>query len=64
MKYLLKLMRFRQQDEMAKDKETSVKAVLNEIQGMFAENNGWTSEEEMLKDLAGFKRERIASCAS
>ena len=63
MEYLLKLMRLRQQDEIAKG-EVSAKAVLAEIQGMFAENKGWASEEEMLQDLAGFRRERIASCAS
>lgn len=64
MEYLLKLMRLRQQNEMAKEEGISAKAVLNEIQGMFAENKGWASEEEMLKDLAEFRRERIASCAS
>lgn len=64
MEYLLKLMRLRQQDEIVKEEEVSAKAVLAEIQGVFTENKGWTSEEEMLKDLAGFRRERIASCAS
>lgn len=64
MEYLLKLMRFRQQNESAKEKAASAKAVFSEIQGMFAEDKGWASEDEMLKDLAGFRRERIASCAS
>lgn len=64
MEYLLKLMRLRRQNEIAKEEEVSAKAVLAEIQGVFAENKGWTSEEEMLQDLAGFRRERIASCAS
>ena len=63
MEYLLKLMRLRQQDEIVKDEEVSAKAVLVEIQGVFAENKGWASEEEMLKDLAGFRRERVAQCA-
>jgi hypothetical protein len=30
---------------------------------MFAEDKGWASEDEMLKDLAGFRRERVAQCA-
>ena len=63
MEYLLKLMRLRQQYETANDKSASVKAVLGEIQGMFAEDKGWTSEDEMLEDLAGFRRERVALCA-
>lgn len=64
MEYLLKLMRMRQQNEMAKEENASAKVVLGKIQGMFAEDKGWTSEDEMLKDLAGFRRERVASCAS
>ena len=63
MEYLLKLMRLRQQNETAKEKGESAKAVLGQIQDMFAEDKGWTSEDEMLKDLAGFRRERVASCA-
>ena len=63
MEYLLKLIRLRQQSETAEEKSTSAKFVLGEIQSMFAEDKGWTSEEEMLKDLAGFRRERVAQCA-
>ena len=63
MEYLLKLMRLRQQSETSNEKGTSAKAVLGEIQSMFAKDKGWTSEEEMLKDLAGFRRERVAQCA-
>ena len=63
MEYLLKLMRLRQQNETANDKSASAKDVLGKIQGMFAEDKGWTSEDEMLEDLAGFRRERIAQCA-
>ena len=63
MEYLLKLMRLRQQNESADEKSTSAKAILGKIQGMFAEDKGWTSEDEMLKDLAGFRRERVAQCA-
>ena len=63
MEYLLKLIRLRQQNESANEKDASAKVVLSEIQNMFAEDKGWTSEDEMLKDLAGFRRERVASCA-
>ena len=63
MEYLLKLMRLKQQNELATEKSASAKAVFGKIQSMFAEDKGWTSEDEMLKDLAGFRRERVASCA-
>ena len=63
MEYLLKLMRLRQQNESANEKNVSAKAILGEIHSMFVEDKGWTSEDEMLKDLAGFRRERVASCA-
>ena len=63
MEYLLKLMRLRQQEESANEKSASAKAVLGKIQDMFAEDKGWTSEDEMLKDLAGFRRERVSACA-
>ena len=63
MEYLLKLMRLRQQNETANDKNASAKDVLGKIQSMFAKDKGWTSEDEMLVDLAGFRRERVALCA-
>ena len=63
MEYLLKLMRLRQQNEATTEKNVSAKAVLGKIQGMFAEDKGWATEDEMLKDLAGFRRERVATCA-
>lgn len=63
MEYLLKLMRVRQQNEVTYKKNTLAKDVLGEIQGLFAKDKGWDSEDEMLKDLAGFRRERVASCA-
>ena len=63
MEYLLKLMRLRQQYETANDKRASAKDVPGKIQGMFAEDKGWTSEDEMLEDLAGFRRDRVALCA-
>ena len=63
MEYLLKLMRLKERNETAEDKSDSAKTVLGKIQGMFAEDKGWASEDEMLKDLAGFRRERVAQCA-
>ena len=63
MEYLLKLMRLRQQNESANEKSASAKAVLGKIQGLFDEDKGWATEDEMLKDLARFRRERVASCA-
>ena len=63
MEYLLKLMRLRQLSETAEGKDASANAVLGKIQGMFAEDKGWTSEDEMLENLAAFRRERVASCA-
>lgn len=62
MEYLLKLMRLKERNETAEDKSDSAKTVLGKIQGMFAEDKGWASEDEMLKDLAGFRRERVAQC--
>ncbi len=63
MEYLLKLMRLRQQNESADEKNASAKAILGKIQGMFAEDKGWSSEDEMLEDLAVFRRERESLCA-
>ena len=63
MEYLLKLMRLKERNETAEDKSDSAKTVLGKIQGMFAEDKGWATEDEMLKDLAGFRRERVAQCA-
>ena len=60
MEYLLKLMRLRQQNEATNEKNMSAKAVLEKIQGMFDEDKGWATEDEMLKDLAGFRRKRVA----
>ena len=60
MEYLLKLMRLRQQNEAANEQSASAKAVLGKIQGMFAEDKGWASEDKMLEDLAAFRCERVA----
>lgn len=33
--------------------------ILSEIQSMFSEDNGWDSEESMIRDMAAFRRERM-----
>lgn len=38
--------------------EKSAKATLAKIQKIFADDKGWASEEEMLSDLAKFRRSR------
>ncbi len=38
--------------------EKSAKATLAKIQKIFAENKGWASEQEMISDLAKFRRSR------
>ncbi|MDO4336870.1 MAG: hypothetical protein Q4C91_02150 [Eubacteriales bacterium] len=45
-------------------KQTKVeksKAALAEIQDMFADDKGWDSEEDMLADMAEFRRRRLKS---
>ncbi len=37
------------------------KAALKEMQKLFADDKGWNSEEEMLADMAAFRRERQMS---
>ena len=40
-------------------KEEKNLAVLSAIQNMFVDDKGWESEEEMLADMADFRRERL-----
>ena len=42
-----------------KEKAKKSKALLTEIQSMFTEDKGWASEEDMLKDMAEFRRGRM-----
>ena len=63
MEYLLKLMRLRQQNVAVNENVESPQAVLGKIQDMFADDKGWASEEEMIEDMAKFRRERVARCA-
>jgi len=41
------------------EKKKKNKSTLHEIQGMFANDKGWDSEEDMIEDMARFRKERI-----
>ena len=43
-------------------KQKNPAGTLREIQSMFADDKGWESEEEMLRDMAQFRRERLSKC--
>ena len=46
-------------DKRKKERIKQGQKTLAEIQAMFADDKGWASEEEMLKDMADFRRERL-----
>lgn len=46
-------------DSRKKDKIKKSLSALSEIQNMFTDDRGWNSEEEMLADMAEFRRERM-----
>lgn len=39
--------------------QKSNKKTLKEIQSLFADDKGWDSEEDMIKDMAQFRKERM-----
>lgn len=41
------------------EKARESKALLGEIQSLFADDKGWDSEDAMLKDMAEFRRGRL-----
>ena len=45
-------------DERKKKRSERSKMVLREIQEMFSEDKGWTSESAMIEDMAAFRKER------
>lgn len=45
-------------EKQEKEKVAHSRRMLDEINAMFAEDKGWDSEEEMLKDLANIRRKR------
>jgi hypothetical protein len=48
-------------DSRKKKNSERSKAILSEIQSEFANDKGWDSEEQMLNDMALFRRERTIS---
>ena len=42
-----------------KKKADESKKILKEIQGMFSGDPGWDSQENMIADMAAFRRERM-----
>lgn len=46
-------------DMKKKRKAQESKEILSQIQGMFNEDKGWESEENMIADMAAFRRERM-----
>ncbi len=46
-------------DSRKKKRAQESKALMAEIQGIFAEDKAWESEEEMIEDMAAFRRERM-----
>ena len=41
-------------------RKKKTKSTIRQIQEMFTDDKGWTSEEEMLSDMAAFRRSRLA----
>lgn len=46
-------------DSRKKKRVQESKALMNEIQEIFVEDRGWKSEEEMIAEMAAFRRERM-----
>ena len=46
-------------DTRKKKKADESKKMLKEIQGMFSDDPGWDSQENMIADMAAFRRERM-----
>lgn len=42
-----------------KERAMQTIAAMNEFQNIIGEDTGWNSEEDMLKDMAEFRRERL-----
>lgn len=42
-----------------REKSKASKQALKEIQSLFADDKGWDSEDDMLADMAEFRRERL-----
>ncbi len=46
-------------DKRKKEKGQENRKILSEIQSVFQDDKGWDSEEEMIADMAAFRRERM-----
>lgn len=46
-------------DARKKERAQEAAETMNEFQSMIGEDRGWGSEEEMLADMARFRRERM-----
>lgn len=42
-----------------REKSRENKNIMKEIQQMFSDDKGWDSEDDMLTDMANFRRERM-----
>jgi len=45
---------------LSQSRKKAAKVTLKQIQGLFSEDKGWKSEQEMLADMAHFRRARSA----
>lgn len=43
---------------LSASRKKKAKSTLKQIQGLFAEDKGWKNEQEMLADMADFRRNR------
>lgn len=46
-------------DMKKKKKAKESNEILSQIQGLFSDNKGWDSEEQMLADMAAFRKKRM-----
>lgn len=46
-------------DTKKKRQAQESKAIISQIQGLFKDDRGWNSEEDMIADMATFRRERM-----
>ena len=46
-------------DRRKKNRQQKDRKIMEEINSMFEDDKGWNNEEEMLKDMAEFRKERL-----
>lgn len=44
---------------MINEKAKESNEILSQIQGLFSDDKGWDSEEQMLADMAAFRKKRM-----